>query len=93
MELGQQRTTTTLAATFRLVPKGFTTKKDVKPALDLDIFRLPKRTPEFPLTFIEKKGKRLKRGTGEVADIMRAKALAPRKSKKGKRRNINMFDF
>ncbi|KKK90077.1 hypothetical protein LCGC14_2726690 [marine sediment metagenome] len=91
LELGQQRTITTLAATFRLVPKGFTTKKDVKTMIDFDIFRLPKRTPEFPLTFIEKKGKRLKRGTGEIAEIMRAKALAPirrRKSKKKKRGNM-----
>ena len=70
---GTKETKTTLAATFRIVPKGTTTKKDIKFKPSSQIYRQPKGKvkPPYP-TFIERRGFRLSTGS-EVSQIKTAK--------------------
>ena len=87
MKLGAERVTKTLAATFRLKAKGTTTTSDIPYTLSGATFRAPKSGEK--LTFIEKKQYRLKKGTGELPEILTIRAkgygLGNRKSKKSKK--------
>jgi hypothetical protein len=83
LELGAKRTITTLAATFRLKKKGVTREKDVPYTPSLKAFRAPKTGEK--LTYIERKPLRLKKGSGEIPEI-----LGIRKQK-GRRKNRLWF--
>lgn len=78
LKLGVEKTTTTLGQTFRLVPKGTTTKEDISFAVP-NIFTTPKRRTA-KLEFVERRGQTLKKGTGEVSAILKS-----RKGKRGKK--------
>lgn len=80
LRLGTKRTISTLAATFKLVPKGTTRKKDIPFKISDKVFRRPKNSAE-KLTFIERKPLRLKKGSTEISEI-----LGIRKSKSKKKR-------
>jgi len=72
LKLGAEKTRRTLAATFRLVPKGVTIQPDILYKPSPLIFRAPKKKAEFPLTFIQLRGKRLSMKS-EVSEIIKSK--------------------
>lgn len=82
LKLGSKRTKATLAATFRLVEKGTTKKKDIKFELGKG-FRAPKSGEK--LTFVEKKPLRLKKGTKEISEILTIRGKKPRKKRRKKK--------
>lgn len=82
LKLGAGRVTQTLAATFKIVPKGFTTKTDVKFKPSKLRFRKPKSGEK--LTFVEIKTKRIKKGTAEIGEILKIRGSKP--WKRGKKR-------
>jgi len=85
MKLGAERVTKTLAATFRLKPKGTTRLSDIGYELSKTQFRLPRASAE-KLTFIEKKTKRLKKGTTEIPEILEIRGSGFKKVKGRKRK-------
>ena len=82
LKLGSERVTKTLAATFRLKPKGKTNEKDISFELGKG-FRKPRSSSE-KLTFIEKKGMRLKKGTSELPEILSIRGGKKSGKKRGK---------
>lgn len=72
LRLGAVRTATTLSQTFRLVPKGFTSLKDIQYSVPSRIFTKPKRAVGG-IAFVERRGMTLKRGTGEIPQIQAAR--------------------
>jgi len=82
LKLGSAKVGTTLAATFRLVPKGKTAAEDISFMPSRELFGKPKQAPEYPLTFIELRGKRLKKGSGEIPEIQYFKRRSGTKSKR-----------
>jgi hypothetical protein len=78
--MGTKTTTGTLGQTFRLLPKGETLQTDIQYEVPTDIFtRLKKPTTE--IEYVERRGKTLKRGTGEIPEILGAKRTKTRKMK------------
>jgi len=84
LRLGTKKTVTTLAATFRLKEKGVTTEKDIKFRVPSKSFRPPKSGDK--LTFVEKKQLRLKRGSGELTEILAIRGKKPKSSKKRRKK-------
>lgn len=72
--LGASRTGRTLARTFRLKPRGLTSLPDVKFTPSKQQFRRSKK-PTSSFEWTEKKEKALKRGSGEVPEIIRFKKI------------------
>ena len=72
LKKGATVTKATLAATFRIVPKGKTTQKDVMFKPSAKVYRQPKRKVTPYPTFVEKRGFRLSTGS-EVSEIKTAK--------------------
>jgi hypothetical protein len=68
-KLGAERVTRTLAATFKLVPKGVTSEADIYYKPSPLTFRPPKSGEK--LTWVEKKQFRIKKGTGEIPEILK----------------------
>lgn len=77
---GAKVTTSTLGQTFRLLPKGTTEQADIGFEVPKDIFTRLKR-PTTKLEYVERRGKTLKRGTGEIPQILSAKRRASRRTK------------
>jgi len=75
LQLGVQKTTTTLGQTFRLVKKGITREKDITYSVSNEIFTKPKKKTAN-IEFVERRGKTLKKGTGEVPAIFKAQKEA-----------------
>lgn len=71
LRLGAGRTKQTLAATFRLLPKGETLETDIKYQPSLKVFGRPKR-PIGGIAFVERLGQRLST-RGEVMEIKAAR--------------------
>ena len=84
LRLGTKKTISTLAATFRLKEKGTTTKKDISFKVPGKSFRKPKSGEA--LTFVERKQLRIKKGSGEIGEILGIRKRKPRTSKKKRRR-------
>jgi hypothetical protein len=74
LEFGATKTMKTLGQTFRLLPKGTTTLRDVGFRVPSSTFTRLKR-PTAEIEFVERRGKTLKIGTGEVSEIMKAKKM------------------
>ena len=72
LKKGATVTKATLAATFRIVPKGITTLKDIKFKPSAKVYRAPKRKVTPYPTYIERRGFRLSTGS-EVSEIKTAK--------------------
>lgn len=79
-KLGVKRTITTLAATYRLIKKGTTTAKDIPYKPSSKHFRAPKS--KAPLTFVERKNLRLKKGSEEISEILKIRKGKPKKKKR-----------
>jgi hypothetical protein len=75
-QLGERATTTSLARTFRLIPKGTTIKKDILSKVNQNIFRnyIIRKGQRIltPLQYTERRGKTLK-NIFETGEIQRAK--------------------
>ncbi len=69
LKLGAQRVISDLSASFRLIPKGTTTKKDITFRPTKTHFRAPK--DKAKLTFVERKNLRLKKGSEEISEILK----------------------
>jgi hypothetical protein len=78
ISLGQKAVATSLSQRFRLIPAGETTEEDIASNFDTTIFTRPKHQT-VPLEFVERRGKTLKRGTGEVPEIQAARRAKPSK--------------
>lgn len=81
LKIGATRTQLTLAATFKLIPKGYTTLQDISYKPSKQIFRefaIRKGTKvPTPLTFIEKRGFRLS-SPSEIGEIKKFKTFGGR---------------
>jgi hypothetical protein len=77
LKIGQRKTAQTLGQTFRLIPVGKTRTPDIRAGIRTDIFTTPKKRTA-PLEFVERRGMTLKKGTGEIAEIQRARKRAER---------------
>ena len=71
LKLGTERTTRTLAQTFRLIPKGMTVQTDISYKVPTELFTAPKK-PTAKIEFVERRGKTLKKRTGEIPEILKA---------------------
>ena len=91
LKLGAEKVLETLAATFRLKRKGVTLEKDIRYNLSSKSFRTPKVGGEMPLTFVEKKSQRLKKGTKEISEILTIRGGKKGKSKSKKSRKLKWF--
>lgn len=84
LKKGTEASKKTLSATFKLVPKGYTRKQDVKFKVPTELFREYKirkgKKIATPLEFIEKRGKRLST-KAEVSLIQFFKRKAKKKRK------------
>lgn len=68
LKLGSEKVTKTLAATFKVVPKGATAESDIFYTPSPLQFRRPKSGEK--LTFIELKQLRIKKSSGEIPEIL-----------------------
>lgn len=78
--LGVKTTTGTLGQTFRLVPKGETASADIGFEVPTSVYTRLKK-PTSPLEWVERRGKTLKRGTGEIPEITSARRKKAKKIK------------
>jgi len=83
-KLGVKVTMETLGQTFRLVKKGYTKTPDISFEIPSKIFTIPKK-PTTALEFVERRGKTLKKGTGEIREIQIARSLKGKKKQYYKR--------
>jgi len=85
LSLGQSQVTHSLSQRFRILPTRETTsEQDVMSNLDTGIFTRPKKST-VPIEFVERRGKTLKRGTGEVGQIQAARKSKGFWNPKGKK--------
>jgi hypothetical protein len=77
LKLGAERTKTTLAATFRLIPKGTTAMEDIYYAPPSNIFASPKK-PIGRIAYVERLGKRL----STRSEVMEIKTFRRSKSRR-----------
>lgn len=86
LKLGTKETTSTLAQTFRLIQKGKTRERDIRFKVPEDIFTRPLK-PTTKIEYVERRGKTLKKRTGEIPEILKAQpryfSLVGKKSKGG----------